>query len=248
MNVASLEVVAVNTVVGHEVEVGLLSLLSGGEDAQGLVAIEGVGHLANLGADGGTIDLVVEVLLAIGQVGNLVLVVTSAGAQLPLPVLQSQQLGGEAHVEAFVLQLTTVVPVHVKTAEEAQRLAGEQVVGVGTEVVDAERQAVVQQVGLKAYVEATGGLPLDFIVANAVERQTRDGVQELRSAEVASGGIEVDVVVTADVVASREAQVVNALHASHPRLVADDPSSLQAGEDGPRRLENLDVAGILAEA
>ena len=119
MHVASLEVVLVDTVIGQYIESCSLCLGSGSEDAQRLVAIEEVGSLPNLRADGSAVDLVVDKLCTLGQFGNLVFVMTHAGAHLPQEILHGKHLDVSSDIEAFVLQLTAVREVLVQTAEEA---------------------------------------------------------------------------------------------------------------------------------
>ena len=171
-DVASLEVVLVDAIGVEQIEAGCRSILGGGKDATGTIAVEQVGCLTYLCADGGTVDAVVLIGCIVGQLRDLVLVVTGAGTELPLPVLQSQHLDIGRHIEAFVLQLTAVRPVLVETAEEAQLLHGQQVVGVRTEVIEAQGQAVVDEARLQTDIQPMGGLPLDGGVADAFEGQS----------------------------------------------------------------------------
>ena len=203
------------------------------------------------GADGGTIELSVDDARAIGlnrQLGNHVLVVTHRGTHLPLPVFLGQQLHGGTHVEALILQFAAIAPVGLQTREEAERLQGEQVVGGRTEVVDAQGEAVADEARLEADVKASGGFPLDLGVSNAAERKGRSLMQEIARAEIAAGCIEVDVVIAAHIEAGRQAQVVDTRHTGHPRLVADDPRSLDTGEHAPGHAAQLQTVGILTEA
>ena len=261
MHIASLEVHMVNTILANEIEtIGIigsgtsgssrssLSLGRGAEDAQSLVAIESVGYATHLRTNGSTIDFVVNELLTIRQFGDLVLVVTSAGTNLPLPVLQVEHLSREAHVEALVLQFTTIRPVLLQTTEVAQLLECEQVVGLRTEVVEAQAQAVIEEATLQTQVQATGGLPLNLRVTDTLESDTRDGVEELRSTEITACSVVVDIIITTDIIAGRELQVVDTLHISHPRLVGNHPSGLEAGEHAPSSLEEAEVATLLTEA
>ena len=173
---------------------------------------------------------------------------TYAGTYLPLPVLQGEYLDGGTDVEALVAQLTAVGPVLVETGEETECLIVQQVVGVGTEVVEADSQAVVDEATLKADIEAACGLPLHLGITDTVDSEAGDGSQELLSAEIAAGSEVVDVVVTADVVASRQTQVVDTLNLSHPGLVGHHPRCLHAGEDSPCYASQLEAVSILTEA
>ena len=114
-HVAGSEGHVIHTVVGQHVEGSLLGFLRSREDTVGAVAIELVDGLSDLGTDGGTVDLVVNILCIVGQFGNLVLVVAHAGTKLPLPVLQGNGLDRGGDVVALVLQLTAVAPVLIQT-------------------------------------------------------------------------------------------------------------------------------------
>ena len=171
-------------------------------------------------------------------------------AQLPLPVFQLNQLTHGGHVEPFVPHLAAVAPVLVQTSEITQRLKGEQIVGSGAEVVQAQVQTVVQQTGIQAHVQAAGGLPLNLVVANTIERESRSTVVALHvltCTEIATGSIVVDIIVAADVVAGRQAQVVDAGNGGHPGFIADYPRCLYAWENAPTHTEQLH-ASLLAEA
>ena len=121
MHVAGSEIVLIDTVLGQEVEAVLARIassrgfLTGLEHTQSLVAIEQVGSLTYLRADGTAVEIGVHVLCTIGQLVNLVFVMACAGTNLPLEVLQGKELGREAHVEAFVAQLTAIRPVLSQT-------------------------------------------------------------------------------------------------------------------------------------
>ena len=85
-----------------------------------------------------------------------------AYAHFPLEVLGSNELANDRSIDTSVAECTTVAPVVLQAREESQRLEGEQIVGVANESVQAEREAILQQIGLQAHIEATGNLGLQL--------------------------------------------------------------------------------------
>ena len=128
-----------------------------------------------------------------------------AGTHLPLEVLQGKHLSYDAHVEAVVFHGAVVAPVLPQSRHILQGLIHQQMANVAVEPVDTQVQAVGQEVGFEAKVQPRGGLPLQAGVADILERQSRDVLQEVVGGEIAACGMIVDVVVTADVVACGEA-------------------------------------------
>ena len=221
--VAGTEVVLVNTIVAQDIQTGSLCLLSRREYPQCLIAVESIGRLAYLGADGGAIDLAVHILGIVCQFGNLVFVVTQATAHLQLPVFEIKHLEGDIDIETGILQFAAVRPVLVKSGEETQRLLCQQVVCPALECVERQGHPVIQQTGFQSGIDTACGLPLYLGVSDAAERQLCNGMQVLLCAEVAAGSIVIDIIVAADIVAGSKTQVVKAFDLGQPRLIAHDP-------------------------
>ena len=166
MHVTGSEIMAVHTIIGKHKETGSLCLLRGGEDTERLISIELIGRLSHLSTDSSTVDGVVHILTAVGEFGNLVLIMTHAGTHLPLEVFQCKQLHSSCDIEAVVFQLSTIRPVLVQTGQESKRLACEKIVSSGTEIIGGQTETVVKETCLNADIEALGGLPLDLIVSD----------------------------------------------------------------------------------
>ena len=92
-----------------------LCLGCGGIDAVGLMPVEEPHGLAYLREDGGSVDGGLDGAVVVGQGCHLVLIVTCRCSHLPAEVLQGEQLGIDADVEAHVLQTAVVAPVLVET-------------------------------------------------------------------------------------------------------------------------------------
>ena len=90
----------------------------------------------------------------------------------------------EGQIHALVLQTAAVAPVLLDTAQEGELAQGEQVVCPGLEVVEGDREAVVEHLGLKAEVEAAGGLPLQLGVTDVLEHVRRHLGQEEVAGEI----------------------------------------------------------------
>ena len=242
MHVTGLEVVFGDTIVGEDVESGSLCLVGRGKHAGGLIAIEEVGGLAHLGADGGAIECGLHVVGAVGQGGHLVLIVSECGTCLPLEVFHHEELAAEADVEAGVFELTVIAPVAVETREEVELLEHEQIACAALVSVEAYAHAVVEQTGVEADVGTSSSLPLHFRVTDTGDGLTGDGVDEELGAEIAVGSVVADVVVATHVVAGGQTQVVEDVVAGEPGLVGHHPCSLHGGEDAPDDAGHLQAA------
>ena len=123
-----------------------------GIDTFSFVAVEESNGRTDGRQDFAAIDTGFEI--AVRQSRDLVLIVGNAGTQLPLPVLRVDDLTGQLHVEAVVLQRTIVAPVLLQTRQVVEVLQCEQVVGDVVVEVGSQLQAIVEGDTLDAEVEA----------------------------------------------------------------------------------------------
>ena len=179
--------------------------------------------MAYLGTDGSTIDISVECRLVVRELRDLVHVVTHAGTEFPLEVFQRKHLAHGCDIEALVLHRTTIRPVTLQTREEAQRLEHQQMIGIAAEVVEANIQTVVNEVAFKTGIETLSSLPLQIGVTDILERKTRNYIEEIVRAKVTTCSVIIEVVVTTDIEASRQTEVVDTTYAGKPRLIAHHP-------------------------
>ena len=212
-----------------------------------LVAIEQVHGLSDFRTDRAAIHRGIDILLPVGQGGQLVLVVAHAGPQFPVPVALGQQMGIETQDKALVFQRTSVHPVVFHAGEETQLMVGQQVVRPALIHVELHVQAVVQEIQVCAEVEAAGRLPLQLRVPDVAQHQAvRPSLVE-DALEIGTRGIIRDAVVAAHVEAHAEARVVHARHVE-PTLVAQHPSGLDTREHAPAHPAEFEpLLGFLAE-
>ena len=215
-HVASTEIVLVNTIGIEDIATVVLGLIGGAIDTLGLVAIEEVGSLAHLGADGSTIYFGVVSSLTLSQLGNLVLVVTYRETYLPTPVARDECLALNGHVEARVLEFAAVAPVGLDAREETEALQGQEVLGLAAEEVSIHTDAVVEEHGLNADIEASRGLPSNLGVADVGKRETGNGGQIRTCRKETAGGIDIDTIVTTHVITYGEAQQIERFKRREP--------------------------------
>ena len=101
------------------------------------------------------------------------------------------------------------------------------------EVVEVDTQTIVQPVGLEAKVQTIGLLESDLVITDIVELSCRHVSQILQHSERRAGSIVTDIVITRDVVAGLEEEVVQCISLREPSLIGNSPTELQAGEDTP---------------
>ena len=263
MHVTSPEVLTGTRSVG-QIEIGALAgsccLCIGGEHAAGLVAIE---HTCGLSHDGSDIIravdrrgealcrlLTVDIdATVIGQRLDLVLIMTGADAHLQGQVTGHNGLGRHGDLETTVVERTAVAPVVIDTGYGVvEALQRQQVARMVHEVVEVDTQPVAQQPSLQADIGLTGLLPADGLVADIVKDGSRRAIEVLGDAERGTGSIIADVIVTAEIPASTQQQVVDALGLGEPALVSDGPTQLYAGEESPLHATNLDAISLLTKA
>ena len=158
------------------------------------------------------------------------------------------RFGGDGGLKALVLERAAIAPVVVDTCNGVlEMLQGEQVAGMMAIIVEVDAHTMVEQAGLEAQVPLAGLFPRDTLVADIVELGSRGAPQVFAHAKRGAGCIVAYIIVTAEVPSGTQQQVVDDAVLGEPRLVADHPAQLQAGEDAPTHTAQLQTVGLFAE-
>ena len=198
----------------------------------GLIAIEQIHRLADLRADGCTVNFGIHIILPVGQSRQLVLVMADTGTQFPVPVTGGDDMAVHRNIVPFVLQRTSVHPVVLQTGNEVQFMISQQVVCPTLEHVYFQVQTVFQEIQLRTETETTGCLPLYFRIAQITQHQTIGQILEQDTLEISTGGIKVDTVVTAHIISHRKFGIVYSRHIE-PTFIGQHPTGLDSGENAP---------------
>ena len=157
-----------------------------------------------------------------------------------MPVFHDDRLAVDTNLEASVAQLAVVSPIVVDTTNGVlETLESQQVLCVMDEVVEGSTQAVLKEVSLQADIELRRRLPLNFLVTDIRELHANLGIVETNGVERSACSIVADAIITADIEACVQTQVVDTAMLGEPRFISQHPSQLYTGEDGPLRAKHL---------
>ena len=123
-----------------------LGFVSSAVNTISLVAIEDTYGLTDLSLDGSTQDVGLEGTVVVGQCSYFILVMTDRGTDFPTEILQAEYLCGGMQVEAVVFKLAFIAPAGIQSAGPGQLTEREEVASVTLEVVEAQVQAVIEEV------------------------------------------------------------------------------------------------------
>ena len=219
MHVAGNEVMGDLCIIDHIEVVAIASLLGGiviSKYTCCLIAIE-----QGYGVAYGSEDIVSAVdrrgVVAIGQTGHLVLIVSYRCANLHIPVLCHYGLEGHHGLIARVLQLTAITPIAIDTADGAgEALQGQQIISVVDKVVNIQTEAVIEEIALKSEVHLLRILPLYLVITDVGQLSTDSTGIKAHGSVTGTGSIVADTVVSTHVKSGIQTQIVDTIVFGEP--------------------------------
>ena len=103
-----------------------------------------------------------------------------------LQTLGVDDFGVRAEVKSFIMNTSVVDPVRLKTRHIRKQTEGEEIIGVGIEIVERHPYAVVCKCSLNTSSKSCCRFPLQLGVTDIAHGNTSEGVEHLTSLEVSS--------------------------------------------------------------